>query len=339
MPARLAHLEGKAHGTPGTSRAATEAVTKTRPGTGTDHDTAVGSVAAASTRHAVKGRTARRGAPRSLLAVAAVTGAALVAGVLVTLSGSGGGAQASGNPKPAASLLDLAAGGGSPAAVPGVLPPVAHRGTHAPGNTSHHPAGTGTSPAHAKPAAVTARTGPNKASGSGSHGTAPAHPGTGAANTSTGTTGTGSGSTAGSGTPATASSTRPPAVSGVEVFSHASHRCITVPGGEGKDGTPLVISDCTGSAAQRWTFASDGTVRAFGLCMDVAGASTANGTTIQLARCNGGEAQQFRLNAASDLTSSLNYSCVDVRDNGTANGTGLQLWSCSGTDNQKWSKE
>nr|ANO42346.1 peptidase, S1E (streptogrisin A) subfamily [Streptomyces sp. SAT1] len=114
-------------------------------------------------------------------------------------------------------------------------------------------------------------------------------------------------------------------------------RCVGVVGGQGKDGAPLEIRDCSGAAAQKWTFAPDGTVRAMGLCMDAAGARTSNGTTVQLANCNGGPAQRFDLNIRHDLVSGLADKCVDVRDNQSGNGGRLQLWTCAGTPNQKWS--
>src|SRR5262249_29392658 len=71
------------------------------------------------------------------------------------------------------------------------------------------------------------------------------------------------------------SSHGPAAARGIAVWSHASRRCIDVPG-TGRDGTQLQIWDCTGSAAQHWQFMSDGTVRALGKCMKVAGGSTSS---------------------------------------------------------------
>jgi hypothetical protein len=121
------------------------------------------------------------------------------------------------------------------------------------------------------------------------------------------------------------------------IVSHASDRCISVSARKAKDGSPLQIWDCGGSAWQKWTVESDGTVRSMGMCMDVAWGSSDDGTAIQLARCHGGSAQHFDLNSAGDLVNLGSYKCVDVRDQDTANGTRLQLWECGGTSNQKWS--
>jgi hypothetical protein len=107
----------------------------------------------------------------------------------------------------------------------------------------------------------------------------------------------------------------------------------------GRDGSPLQLWDCAGSANQEWEFRDDGTVRSLGLCMDVAGGSTDDGAVIQLARCSGNPAQQFGLSSAGDLVNPQADKCVDAKDNGTGNGTKLQLWTCAGTANQKWRVE
>ncbi|MFE1450627.1 ricin-type beta-trefoil lectin domain protein [Streptomyces olivaceoviridis] len=130
--------------------------------------------------------------------------------------------------------------------------------------------------------------------------------------------------------------TAPAAAPGVNVFSHASQRCIDVVGGEAVPGAGLMIWDCTGSASQHWTF-TGGTMRALGMCVQLANGSTADGAGLELASCDGSPAQRFELNVRHDLVSTLADKCTDVRDNGTQNGTRLQLWSCSGSPNQKWS--
>ncbi|GGZ03464.1 hypothetical protein GCM10010300_54380 [Streptomyces olivaceoviridis] len=152
--------------------------------------------------------------------------------------------------------------------------------------------------------------------------TASASPGRRATATAKATTGTGT--------------TAPAAAPGVNVFSHASHRCIDVVGGEAVRGAGLMIRDCSGSASQHWTF-TGGTMRALGMCVQLVNGSTADGADLELASCDGSPAQRFELNVRHDLVSTLADKCTDVRDNGTENGTRLQLWSCSGSPNQKWS--
>ncbi|MFI5798580.1 ricin-type beta-trefoil lectin domain protein [Streptomyces sp. NPDC051677] len=128
-------------------------------------------------------------------------------------------------------------------------------------------------------------------------------------------------------------------VPGAIIIGQASNRCIDVTdaqNGKGKDGAPLQLWDCAGSANQKWIFGKDGTVRSLGLCMDVAWGSRDDGAVIQLANCSGNPAQQFILSKDLDLVNPQADKCVDAKDNGTGNGVKLQLWTCSGTPNQKW---
>lgn len=124
----------------------------------------------------------------------------------------------------------------------------------------------------------------------------------------------------------------------VSAIQGYSNRCIDVPNSDFSDSKQLQIYDCNGSGAQRWTFATDGTLRAGGKCMDVRSSGTGNGTVVQLYTCNGTAAQQFRLNTSNDLVSVLANKCVDVKDWNGNNGGQLQLWECGGTANQKWWK-
>ncbi|MFD9392180.1 ricin-type beta-trefoil lectin domain protein [Streptomyces sp. NPDC060000] len=152
--------------------------------------------------------------------------------------------------------------------------------------------------------------------------------------------GGGSGSGSGSGGSGSSKTTAP--VPGAVIIGKASNRCVDITGaknGKGKDGTPLQLWDCAGSANQKWVFKSDGTVRALGLCMDVAWGSKDDGAVIQVANCSGNPAQQWVLSQDGDLVNPQADKCVDAKDNGTGNGTKLQLWTCSGTPNQKWRAE
>ncbi|MBQ1017377.1 family 16 glycosylhydrolase [Micromonospora sp. D93] len=117
-----------------------------------------------------------------------------------------------------------------------------------------------------------------------------------------------------------------------------SGRCIDIPSANPVEGAKLQIWDCNTTAAQSWTFASDGTIRAMGKCMDPAWAGTANGTEVNLVSCNGNTAQRFTLNAAGDLVNLNANKCVDVREANPNNGGKLHLWDCLGAANQKWSR-
>ncbi|MFF8320323.1 ricin-type beta-trefoil lectin domain protein [Streptomyces bobili] len=153
---------------------------------------------------------------------------------------------------------------------------------------------------------------------------------------SSGSDGGGGGGTTGGGAEPEAD---PEPVPGQLIIGQASDRCIDVTDsqdGKGRDGTPLQIHDCSGTANQKWVFNGDGTVRSLGMCMDVAWGSREDGAVIQLARCSGNPAQQFVMSTAGDLVNPQADKCVDVKDSGTGNESKLQLWTCSGTPNQKW---
>jgi len=113
-------------------------------------------------------------------------------------------------------------------------------------------------------------------------------------------------------------------------------KCVDVAGANPANGTQVQLWDCNGSAAQRWTMATDGTVRALGKCLDVSGGSTANGARVQLWDCNGTGAQRWVANAARDLINPQSNKCLDATGVSSANGTPLQIWSCTGGANQKW---
>ncbi|XMN05888.1 ricin-type beta-trefoil lectin domain protein [Streptomyces griseobrunneus] len=125
----------------------------------------------------------------------------------------------------------------------------------------------------------------------------------------------------------------------VSFRSHLSGRCLDVPGHNFNDGQPLFMWDCNGADAQKWRFASDGTIRAKDKCLDVANANFNNGSRIQLAWCNGSAAQKFALNGAHDLVNTVVGKCVDIPNHSRGRGpeTYLILWTCTGLDNQKWS--
>lgn len=113
-------------------------------------------------------------------------------------------------------------------------------------------------------------------------------------------------------------------------------KCVDVAGANTANGTPVQLYDCNGTAAQRWTVGSDGTIRALGKCLDVTSGGTADGTPVQLWDCNGTAAQRWVVTAARDIVNPQADKCLDVTGNNSANGTRLQIWTCAGTANQKW---
>ena len=121
------------------------------------------------------------------------------------------------------------------------------------------------------------------------------------------------------------------------IVGAGSGRCVDVYWGRTANGTPIQLYDCNGSAAQRWTVATDGTVRALGSCLDVTGGGRSNGTKVQLWGCGTGNAnQQWRAQADGTLRNPQSGRCLDAMKFGTANGTRLQIWDCRAGTNQRW---
>ncbi|GAA3033911.1 ricin-type beta-trefoil lectin domain protein [Kitasatospora albolonga] len=111
-------------------------------------------------------------------------------------------------------------------------------------------------------------------------------------------------------------------------------KCLDVAGAGTANGTAVQLYDCNSTAAQSWTVATDGTVRALGKCLDVNGASSADGTKVQLWDCNGSDAQRWT--PTGDGTLRALGKCLDVTGNTSANGTPVQLWTCFAGANQRW---
>ena len=113
-------------------------------------------------------------------------------------------------------------------------------------------------------------------------------------------------------------------------------KCVDVAGASSANGTPVQLYDCNGTAAQRWSVGSDGSIRALGKCLDVKDNGTADGSPLQLWDCSGSAPQRWAVSAARDIVNIQANKCLDATGNSSANGTRLQIWTCSGTANQKW---
>lgn len=128
----------------------------------------------------------------------------------------------------------------------------------------------------------------------------------------------------------------------VPIRNYRSGLCLSA--GAGLNGTRVVQQACNGSAAQRWTFETNGQIRAWtGRCMDAAGYGIRNGTPIQTWACLGNSNQSWR-----PVHESVPAGTFAIRGKGSgkvldAIGHGLlgagsraQLWTWLATDNQLW---
>ena len=117
-----------------------------------------------------------------------------------------------------------------------------------------------------------------------------------------------------------------------------SGKCLDVQGANIADGTPVQIYDCNGTGAQRWTIATDGTLRAYNRCLTTVGGGTADHTLVELRTCGGLPGQQWQRYGANAnfLRNPGSGRCLDVLGFQTANGSRPGLWDCNGLSNQQW---
>lgn len=143
---------------------------------------------------------------------------------------------------------------------------------------------------------------------------------------------------------ATASSAAPPSYGGsggsagaprAPIASGFAGKCVDDNQSGVADGTHIQLWNCNGTNAQRWTAASDGSLRTLGKCMDVALSGTANGTLVRLWDCNGTGAQKWTATGGA-LVNAHSGKCLDLPHSNTANGTQLQIYTCNRTTAQKW---
>jgi hypothetical protein len=128
-------------------------------------------------------------------------------------------------------------------------------------------------------------------------------------------------------------------------------KCIEGSNGNTGNGTPIIISDCTGSDQQNWTRLTPGgqtsittlsvTVNKVKKCMDVSGSGTADGTKVQLWDCNGTVAQQWQQvdGRPGALVNPNSGKCLDLPNSNTTNGTQLVINPCNGGASQHWGEE
>jgi GH25 family lysozyme M1 (1,4-beta-N-acetylmuramidase) len=123
--------------------------------------------------------------------------------------------------------------------------------------------------------------------------------------------------------------------------------CLREEGDRSSGGTPAEIWTCdSASAAQRWTYVQDGTLRISGMCMTIpAGAS--NGTRTLLEPCAGAAGQQWRTAYPGALGSAPGTQPTTLVNPGTgmcltdpgwsrSSGTHVEVRACTGAPNQAW---
>jgi hypothetical protein len=128
----------------------------------------------------------------------------------------------------------------------------------------------------------------------------------------------------------TPSTLAPPAADRVGPVTGPGGHCLDVRGGVALLGSPLAVYDCNGTTSQRWTVATDGTLRVIGGCAGAAGDGS-----VQVTACDTGAAGQWRARSGSTLLNVGSGRCLTDPGNGATTGTPLRLAACGG-NGQRW---
>jgi hypothetical protein len=107
-------------------------------------------------------------------------------------------------------------------------------------------------------------------------------------------------------------------------------KCVDDAGGRTGNGNKIDISTCTGSAAQKITFAANRELVVVGKCIT-------GGSTAALEPCKVATSQTWTRRANGEYVLTVNGKCLTDPSNSKTNGTRLTLAACKNTANQHWS--
>lgn len=122
-----------------------------------------------------------------------------------------------------------------------------------------------------------------------------------------------------------------PAVARSGALVGAGSLCLDLNGGVPVDGNHVQVFTCNGTDAQRWTVATDGTLRVVGKCA----APVADGT-VHITGCGGGSAGQWRQGKSRSLVNVGTGQCLTDPRGGAQSGSGVQVSACTGAAGQQW---
>jgi hypothetical protein len=120
----------------------------------------------------------------------------------------------------------------------------------------------------------------------------------------------------------------PPGTARTGSITAASGRCLALGGLLGLDGSPVQVSGCAGVASQKFTLATDGTLRVSGRCVEATGAAT-----LRVEGCGNAAAAQWRTGRPGTLINASTGQCLT--DPGRAGATAATA-TCTGKSDQSW---
>ena len=113
-------------------------------------------------------------------------------------------------------------------------------------------------------------------------------------------------------------------------------KCLLDPGGKTANGTKVEISNCVSGATEKWTVASDATLRVNGRCLDIAGTGGYSGRAAELWSCNGSARELWAQGTDGELVNPASGLCLTDPGSATKNGTAVQTGACRVRSSEQW---
>jgi Ricin-type beta-trefoil lectin domain/Putative Ig domain len=128
-----------------------------------------------------------------------------------------------------------------------------------------------------------------------------------------------------------------PLISGTgQIHLPFAGKCLQAASSKTANGTRIDIANCVGGATQRWTVASDNTIRVNGRCLSVAGNGSYAGRQLDLWSCVGSPRQHWAQGTAGDLVNPASGLCVTDPGSSKRNGTMPVLGACFLRSYEQW---
>lgn len=122
-----------------------------------------------------------------------------------------------------------------------------------------------------------------------------------------------------------------PATDLTGAITGAGGHCLDARGQIALLGSNLSVYNCNNTLSQKWTLATDGTLRVAGMC------AAATGTTsVHVATCDTDDVSLWSRGSGGTLISKSTSNCLTDPDAGAKTGNSLRLTTC-GTTGQSWS--
>jgi hypothetical protein len=114
-------------------------------------------------------------------------------------------------------------------------------------------------------------------------------------------------------------------------------KCLSDPGNKTANGTRVQIATCTSGSTERWTVASDGTIRANGHCLAIAGSGSSMGNQLQLTSCGNANPRQLWLQGTDgELVNPASGLCLTDPGASRSNGIAAVMGACHVKSAEQW---